>query len=175
MPLPHITPEHLIEELEETETALADFHARIPDAVRELMRVYITTTNRSLRRRLRGRIAALLSYVEEDQDAGKPPPRTDTTSRWARTLLVGLQNTMPAILAVLNDPSVQAALHPKSAWADLPVGPPDDEDDPSPDPSIFDEPIDAEFGAEDPKAPPEDAPTDEPPKKRRRSKKPVRH
>jgi len=158
-------PDHLLEELEETEAALAEFYARIPDAVRNLMQVYVTTTNYSLRRRLRGRIAALLNYIEEDQDAGKPPPRK-SSPQWTRTLLAAIQNTLPIAMAVFNDPAIQSVLQggmPVRMDLDPEFTDDDDDDDPfsaylDPDEPTEGETIDAEFEGED--EPPE------PPKKK---------
>ena len=60
-------------ELAEGEEAAADLHARIPAAIRDLAAVYVTAESPSVRNRVRGRIAALLEYVEMDRCAGLPP------------------------------------------------------------------------------------------------------
>lgn len=60
----------------EAEQALAEFHARIPDAARELVRLYVTTDDPLARQRLRGRLHTLLDYLDVDHEAGRPAPRS---------------------------------------------------------------------------------------------------
>ena len=60
-------------ELAEGEEAAADLHARIPGAIRDLAAVYVAAGSPAVRNRVRGRIAALLEYVEMDRCAGLPP------------------------------------------------------------------------------------------------------
>lgn len=85
---------------EAVEAALAGFYAQIPDAIRDLIKLYVISTSALDRRRLRGRINALLGYVEADQSAGLPPPPPP----W----LDGLVNVGKTLIPMLLMGAVQA-------------------------------------------------------------------
>ncbi len=92
------TPSETETDAEATEAAIADFYARIPEAVRDLVRIYVVTGDPVVRHRLRGRIDALLDYVEGDQRAGLPPQ----PSGWQRTVVEAFGLLLP-MLAQLQD------------------------------------------------------------------------
>ena len=78
----------------EAEQALAEFHARIPDAVRELVRLYVTTDDSLARQRLRGRLHTLLDYLDVDREAGHPAPR----SPYGPLLVALAQAVLPVLM-----------------------------------------------------------------------------
>lgn len=57
---------------EAVEVALAAFHSQIPGAIADLAKLYVANEEPLHRARLRGRIDALLEYVENDRSAGIP-------------------------------------------------------------------------------------------------------
>ena len=79
---------------QEAEEALAELHARIPDAIKNLSVVFVTTDDPAVRCRVKARIDALLTYIEADEQVGRPEP----PGRW----LNGLINITPVLAQVFT-------------------------------------------------------------------------
>ena len=117
---------------EAAEAAIADFYARIPEAIRELVRLFVVTDDEDVRSRLRGRIDALMDYVESDLDAGKPPAR----GGWQRFIAEMLNAAVPVLMQVQQMQAEEFATHQadferilRRGWTTAPRVRLDDDDD----------------------------------------------